>query len=333
MKRIGNLIEAISSHENMRIAFWRAKKGKSHRLDVQAFASNLDGNLNRLGASLRVGDLNVGKYEQFKIFDPKERLITAPCFEERVLHHAIINICGPIIDRWMIFDTYACRQGKGREAAVKRAQEFSKQNPWFLKLDIRKYFDSIAQDVLLGKLSRLFKDPILHNCFGVIVKTYSSTPGMQIGIPIGSLTSQYFANFYLGWLDRFVKESLRVKAYVRYMDDMILWGESHAQLVQWLNEIRNYLANDLQLELRATPFVNKSTKGVDFLGARIFKSHVTLNRSSRVRLRNGILMLEKVAATGEINENELQQRSTAMIAFATSGRTKSWRYRSNLISS
>ncbi len=130
---------------------------------------------------------------------------------ECVLHHANMNVCEPVMDRWLIDDTFACRTGKGREAAIERAQYFTRSAIWFLKLDVRKYFDSVPHAKLMGFLERRFKDRRLLDLLNRIIVAYRGDLG--IGLPIGSLTSQHFATFYLGWLDRFAKEALQVRGY------------------------------------------------------------------------------------------------------------------------
>jgi hypothetical protein len=134
-----------------------------------------------------------------------------------VLHHALMNVCEPVLERAAIFDSFACRKGKGRLAAIERAQVYAGRHGWFLKMDVRKYFDSVPHRTLEGLLARKFKDPAVLALFGAILASYETTPGR--GLPIGNLTSQHFANFYLGRLDRFVKEVLQCLAYVRYSGD------------------------------------------------------------------------------------------------------------------
>ena len=229
MKRAGRLMERVLDRETLREAFARASRGKRTKRDAAAFGMRLDENLAELARDLAEGTYTVGPYHQFTIFDPKERLITAPCFRDRVLHHAVTLVCEPVFERFLIADTFACRRGKGREAAVERARHFARRYPWFLKLDIRKYFNSIDHEVLLGRLARKFKDRRLLDLFGRIIASYEVAPGR--GVPIGSLTSQHFANFYLGGLDRFVKEGLRAGGYVRYMDDFVVWGERSCRVV------------------------------------------------------------------------------------------------------
>lgn len=193
MKRIRNLFERVVERENLRVAVGKAMRGKRDRPEVQDFLHDLDRRLEEMAEQLRAGTFPLGRYRQFIRFDPKERVITAPCFAERVLHHAVINVCEPAFERWLIADTFACRKGKGRLAALERARQFARRFPFFLKLYIRKYFDSVPHDRLLDLLARRFKHRPLLELFGRIVRAFRG--GMGRGLPIGSLTSQHFANF------------------------------------------------------------------------------------------------------------------------------------------
>ncbi len=143
MKRAGRLLERVVERDNLRLAVHRALQGKRDRADAREFTSHLDGNLREMADLVWSGEFPVGRCSQFTIYDPKERLITAPCFAERVLHHAIMNVCEPQFEQFLIDDTYACRRGKGRIAALHQAVRFSRRFPVLLKLDIRKYFNSI----------------------------------------------------------------------------------------------------------------------------------------------------------------------------------------------
>ncbi|MCA9093230.1 MAG: hypothetical protein KDA68_07060, partial [Planctomycetaceae bacterium] len=260
MKRVGNLFPRIHTLETLRIAYWRAGIGKRTRRDAQQFAEQLDGNLRDLSRGIQTGRLPCGDFHQFLIRDPKERLITAPAFSERVLHHAILHVCEPWFERWLIDDTFACRRGRGRLKALERARRFARHFPFYLKLDIRKYFDSIPHELLLVRLERVFKDRDLLRLFEQIVQLYRGDLGR--GLPIGSLTSQHFANFYLGWFDRFVKERLRIRGYVRYMDDMVLWGNSSQEMQQVQLACCEFLQEELQLETK--PFrINSTSHGMD----------------------------------------------------------------------
>jgi hypothetical protein len=283
MKRAGNLFERIVERENLRLAYYKALRGKRRQLEVRQFSDHLEAELAAMAEQVRAGTYPLGRFRQFIVFDPKERLITAPCFAERVLHHAIMNVCEPVLDGWLIDDTYACRTGRGRVAALQRAQTFARRYGFFLKLDIRRYFDSIGHERLLARLARRFKDGALLALLARIVHSFRGATGR--GVPIGSLTSQHFANFYLGWFDRFVKERLRIKGYVRYMDDMALWSDDRRAIQTVLAETRQFLANELGLELKHCPYGNRAEHGMDFLGCRLFRQHTILNQRSRRRLR------------------------------------------------
>lgn len=158
MKREGYLMERIADPDNLRLAFWKAKRGKSAKLEVMAYQKNLDKNLLFLRNELIAGEVTVGNYHYFKVYDPKERQICAAAFSERVLHHALMHVCHDNFEKYQIYDSYASRLGKGTFAALERATLFQKQYPWFLKLDVRKYFDSIDHSILKNLLRKRFKD-------------------------------------------------------------------------------------------------------------------------------------------------------------------------------
>jgi RNA-directed DNA polymerase len=329
VKRTGRLFEALLGRDNLRAAAHQALKGKRTRQDARTWLAHLDANLARMTAQLADGTFPLGRFHQFVIHDPKERIITAPCFEERVLHHALMNVCEPHLERWLIFDTYACRKGKGRVAALQRARQFAGRYSFFLKMDIRKFFDSIPHDELLDRWRQRFKDERLNQLLEAIVRSYRGQLGC--GLPIGSLTSQHGANFYLGWFDRFVKERLGIPGYVRYMDDLALWSNDLEELRTAEEQSRRFLADDLALLVKPTPYRNRTTHGMDFLGCRIFRNHLVLNRRSRVRFRRKLRHLELAWLTGVLDEAELQGRATALTAFVRSAGLSSWRYRSRVL--
>ena len=303
----------IADAENLRLAFWKAAKGKRGKADCVMFREHLDENLAALGGELLAGDAPVGDYHYFKVHDPKERLICAATFRERVLHHALMNVCEPVLERAAVFDSYACRKGKGRLLAVARAQGYARTHRWFLKLDIRKYFDSIQHATMRALLGRKFKDPLVLGVFDRILASYQTTAGR--GLPIGNLTSQHFANFYLGPLDRLLKETLRRGAYVRYMDDFVVWGESGDELREVCEQVRAFLAAKLRLELKGNPAINRTAFGMDFLGYRLFPGTVRLARRSKVRFTRKFRRYEAAQRCGHWSELLLQQRMEALLAF------------------
>ena len=303
----------IADAENLRLAFWKAAKGKRGKADCVAFRERLDENLAALRAELLAGDVPVGNYHYFTVHDPKERLICAASFRERVLHHALMNLCEPVLERAAVFDSYACRKGKGRLLAVERAQGYARTHGWFLKMDIRKYFDSIDHETLRALLGRKFKEPELLRLVDRILASYQTAPGR--GLPIGNLTSQHFANFYLSPLDRFLKEELRRGAYVRYMDDFVVWGESGRELREVWERVRSFLTAELKLELKANTAINRTACGMDFLGYRLFPGTMRLARRSKVRFARKFRRYEAAHRCGRWSELILQQRMTALLAF------------------
>lgn len=329
MKRAGNLLERIAARDNLRIAFHRAMRGKRHRDDVREFAANLENNLRSMAGKLHTGEFPVGRYTEFTIYDPKQRTITAPCFAERLLHRAIMRVCEPLFEKYLIHDTYACRKGKGRVRALQRATHFSRRDPVILKMDMRKYFHSISHQGLRSRLHRIFKDKQLLELLGRIIDSYQASPGR--GLAIGSLTSQHFANFYLSFFDRFVKETLRVSGYVRYMDDCVIWGDSAQTLRDIEKRCRCFLDAELSLQLKQDVIIRPVRGGFEFLGCRVFPSHLVLSRRSRKRFRRRMTDLELSYLQGDISDLELQQRATSLVAFTTAGGTKSWKFRSQML--
>ncbi|GJL84107.1 MAG: hypothetical protein DHS20C01_37410 [marine bacterium B5-7] len=302
----------VASPENLRLAFWKARKGKSHAKEVMAYRVNLQANLVQLRNQILTGLVDVGHYRFFKIFDPKERQICASAFSEQVLHHALMNTCHDYFERVQIYDSYACRTGKGTYAAIGRAKKFTRKCDWFLKLDVRKYFNSVSHDVLQGQLARMFKDYRILEIFEKIIASYRVQSGC--GLPIGNLTSQYFANHYLSGLDHYVKEVLRIKAYVRYMDDMILWHNDKAMLIQARDAIRYYVRTKLRCELKPA-LLNRSVRGLPFLGYVLYPHYVTLSQRSKTRFIKKMCELENRYRSGDWCEATCQRRLFPLLAF------------------
>ncbi len=321
MKRAGHLFEEIVDPENLRLAFWKASRSKRTRADQQDFQRNLDARLLRLRRGLIDGDYPVGDFKRFTIYDPKEREICAAAFGERVLHHALMNVCERYFDKWLVYDTYACRKGKGQVAAVGRARHFARRHGWFMKCDFKKYFDSVPHDRLKAVLCRRFKDPGLLGWFFRIIDSYEKTPGC--GLPIGSLTSQHFANLYLDRLDRFVQSA--GFGYVRYMDDFVAWSDDKSALLRFRPQIESFARDSLGLELKREPFLNKTCRGMDFLGIRVYPDALRISRAGRLRYRRKMAAYAKAFARGEWSELEYQARATALTAFTEIAGASAWR--------
>lgn len=312
MKRAGQLMGRIADPDNLRLAFWKARKGKTHAMGVAHYRASLDENLSCLREQLLSGDVDVGKYHYFKIFEPKERKICAAAFDEQVLHHALMNICDPCFERVQIFDSYATRRGKGTHAALERAKTFTHRYAWFLKLDVRKFFDSIHHGVVQQQVSRLIKDGLVLHIFSKILDSYHVEPDR--GLPIGNLTSQYFANHYLVSLDHFIKGDLRIGAYVRYMDDMVLWHQDKETLKAALSAIRDYVATQLLCELKPVQ-LNRTSTGLPFLGYHVFPHHVRLLQQSKQRYIRKLALAETHLSTGAWSEAGYRRHVAPLVAF------------------
>ena len=318
MKRIGGLYDAIHGWNNLREAYRRARRGARRGRAVAVFEADLDVHLRSLRDELAGGGVRLQGYTRFLIHDPKERTITAPAFRDRVLHHALILVCEPHFESWLVHDTYACRRGKGRLAALERATGHARRHGWFAKLDVRKNFESIPHANLLAELERRFKDRRLLDLFERLVRSHEASPGR--GLPIGSLVSQHLANLYLDPVDRLAKETLRLPGYVRYMDDMALWADAGEPLDEALSRIGALLGERLGLEVKAGEHRNRTAHGMNLCGWRVFPGWRVLNRRSRRRLAAKIAQLEAVE-----DEAERQRRGEAVFAFAKEG--DSWQCR------
>ena len=233
-------------------------------------------------------------------------------FESEFLAGVFLDRFAADFERWLIEDTFACRRGKGREAALRRAEHHAARHGWFLKLDVAKYFDSIPHAVLLGEIARRWRDRRVVALWERIVRCYETAPGR--GLPIGALTSQHLANFFLGAADRYVKETLRVPGYARYMDEMALWG-GRAELKAAVGGLRIFLAERLGLTLKGNWHLQPVVRGMDFLGYRVFPGGSRLARPSRRRFLRRWVWCERARACGDIGEREAQRRVLALTAF------------------
>ena len=324
MKRAGNLYGAIADPDNLRLAFWKAKRGKAGKPDVEAFRADLGRKLEDLRGELLAGDIRVGECHTFTIHDPKERLICAPSFRERVLHHAVVNVCEPVFERRQIHDSYACRKGKGLHACLERAKRFTRYHDWYLKLDVRKYFDSIPHDRLRALLRRRFKDRLLLALLERIIDSHSAGTGK--GIPIGSLTSQHFANDYLSEADHMVKEAWSIRGYVRYMDDLVLWHDDKAALLRVERQLREFCRDALALELKP-PCLNHTAKGVSMLGYRVFPDRVLLARRSRRRFVRKLGGYWQMVSDGQWSQGEFAAHALPLVSYVGHADSASFRRR------
>lgn len=313
----------VTAWENLAAAFHRAARGKRERPEVQRFEANLDRELAVLGAAIRDGNVPVGQFTSFQVFDPKPRLIHAPCFRERVLHHAMIGPMEPVLERSHVADSFACRAGKGSLAAVVRAQHHLHRHPWYVKLDVRSYFASIDHGLLNEALARRFRNRRLLKLCQRVIAAHEAAPGK--GVPIGALTSQHFANLYLAPFDRFLLERLGAAAMVRYMDDVLFWTRSKAEALAGRDAAVEFLEERLSLHAHARVGVQRSRLGVSFLGFRVLPDALRLSRRRRARYRRARRRWEEAYRVGMIDRRTLQSGFAAAEAITAHAQSTAWR--------
>lgn len=328
MKRYGHLFEQVVAFDNLLLAARKARRGKQDRTSVAHFFFHLETELLALQDELRSGSYRMRPYRTFVIYEPKRRQICAADFRDRVVQHAVCNVLDPIFEAGLIHDTYACRRGKGTHAAVTRVQSFARRLPYVLTCDVRKYFESIDHAVLKALLRRKIKDKALLALLDHIIDhpIPGGVPGK--GLPIGSLTSQYFANLYLGELDHLLKERLHLKGYVRYMDDFLVFADDKPWLHETLAVIRAFLRHTLLLDLKHEVVgVAPVTHGIVFLGFRIFPSLIKLEGKKWTRFRRMVRKREAQYLCGMIDEEALARSVGSMIGHVLHADTLSARRR------
>lgn len=308
MKRAGNLFEQITDFNNLRSAYLKALKGKRLSNAALIFGMKADENLCRIKKELESGIYRIGKYRQFKIYDPKEWTITAARFEDRIVHHAIMNVLEPVFEKQFVFHTYACRKQKGMHKAVKYALKKAGSCKYFLKLDVRKYFDSVPHEKLKELLFRIIKDRKCLALLFEIIDSYSISDGR--GLPIGNLTSQFFANCYLSPLDHFVLEKLKPKGYARYMDDIAVFSDSKSALKNILFEMQKFI-EPFSL-LFKQPAIDSCRAGVPFLGYSVSGRGISLLGRTRRRKARKVRRLAYEFRQGLIDGEKFADRISCM---------------------
>jgi len=318
MKRQNHLFEQITDYSNIRLAFLKALRGNRSSSQAINFCQNADENLASIRNKLQTLNCGWGGYTSFVITDPKLRTISTAPFEQRIMHQAIINILEPVLERPLIYNSYACRKGKGTHAAVLYAFNQCKTKPYFLKLDVRKYFDSIDHDVLKTQLRRLIKDERVIMLLDGIIDSYETSPGK--GVPIGNLTSQFFANMHLAGLDHYILEQLHPQAYCRYMDDFVLWAPAQSQLKEMLIKTVDYAGKNLHLVLKP-PVFGSSASGLPFLGFLIKQNGIYLLQKSKRRVTERMAEITASLNNGSISELKAAERARSVFAAIALART------------
>lgn len=318
-------MERIATWENVALAYWQAALGKRRSAGVIRFAADFEGEIQRLVRDLAAGTWQPGAYQMFQVRDPKLRVIHAAPFRDRVAHHALMRICAVPLERGAMPQSYACRIGRGNHAAVRHAAGRAQAKRFFLKLDVRKYFDSVCQARLEHLVRRVIKDGAVLDLLGKIIGSYGTAGGR--GLPIGTLTSQYFANFFLDGMDRWIIGGLGCPDYVRYMDDFVLWHEDAARLQDWGRQIGGWLEAERGLGLKQEPEVLPCREGMEFLGYRVVPGRILMARKSRRRFVRKLRANEAAFEAGQIPGMDLQRRVDALLGWLKIADCQAWRVR------
>jgi len=345
MKTHKHLYSQIASFDNLYLAFKAARKGKRARQDIAGFEFNLEENLLEIQGELQEETYRPGGYRNFHIKDPKPRLISAAPFRDRLVHHALCRVIEPLFDRRFVHDSYACRKGKGTHAAIDRAQEFSTQYPYVLKCDIEHFFPRMDHQVLYQQFTRVLADSRTLRLCKLILESGADVhkevepvyfAGDDLfaamhprGLPIGNLTSQFWANVYLNPLDHLIKRDLKCPAYVRYVDDFLLFAKDKEDLHAWRLAVIEYLAT-LRMTLHEKEAqVFPTHTGIPFLGWRVYPDHLRLKRRNGVAFQRRYAALRRKYQHGEIPRDQMDASVRGWIAHVQHGQT--WGLRRSLL--
>lgn len=306
MKRYKNLFEKVCDFDNLYLSYLKARDGKRYRGPVLQFTNRLEDNLVDIQTQLLNNTYQISEYKQFIITDPKRRLITALSFRDRVVQWAIYRQIYPIFEQRFIYHSYGCRENKGTHKAVAQLHNWLKavdrkpEKYYYLKLDMSKFFYSVNREILIDIIKRRIKDDKLMNLLELIIASGDIQPvdgfaadaypinDSKIGLPIGNLTSQMFANIYLNELDQFVKNELRLHYYIRYMDDIIILDESKEKLHEIKDRIECFVNTKLGLRLNGKTAIRPASMGVEFVGYNVWPTHIKLRKATVLKMKANI---------------------------------------------
>ena len=324
--------DRIWNFQNLYKAHTIARRGKRSTQEVLEFEMNLADNLTELSNSLRDGTYVMSGYYSFMVHDPKDRVIHALHYRDRVVQHCLCDeILAPALDRKLIYDNAACRIGKGTHFAINRLSNFLREfyrkhstDGYFLKCDIRKFFDNIDHDVLKRKLRKVFEDNLVLSLLYMIIDSYETAPGK--GLPLGNQTSQWFAIYYLDGFDRLIKEKFRIKYYTRYMDDCVLVHHDKEYLRECLALLRSYAENELFLTFNEKTEIFPLKNGVDYLGWHFYltdsgKVIRKVRESTKMKYKRKLKYFREAYSRGDIELEEIQQVLSSYHAHLAHGHT------------
>lgn len=323
MKTYDNLWEALCSYDNLDKAYKKARKHKTLKPYVIEFEKNLRENLLLLRSELLLHCYRPKPLVNFIVHEPKTRKISKSDFRDRIIHHALCNIIEPIFDKAFIYDSYANRIGKGTLKALERFDCFKRKASrndtlacYVLKADVRKYFDNISHEILMQIIQNKINDKKVLWLIKTILANYTaSQPGK--GMPLGNLTSQFFANVYLNELDYFVKNELRAEYYIRYVDDFVILHKEKSVLEEYVHRINLFLMERLGIKLHPEKSkILSLDRGIGFLGFRVFHNHRLLKKSNLRKMRSRLQSLKNEYNKGLMCYDEVYASIEGWMAYA-----------------
>jgi len=334
MTRYTRLFERLTDWNNLVLAAKRARTGKRNRESTQRFEFAREFELWRLRQHLLDGTYLPGKFVTHWIHSPKRRLISAAPYRDRVLHHAVINILEPILDRHFHSHSFACRKGKGSHAASRQLQRLLRANKFSLQFDIRKFFPAIDHVILKKRFRQLIKDQQFLALLDCIVdasnpqeSSLEHFPGDHLfspwerrrGLPIGNLTSQWFANWYLDPLDHWLTSHLRLGGYVRYCDDFIVCDNDRGRLLELCQSVPEFL-NQLRLSVHTERLqLLPSGQGRSFVGYRTYPTHRHIAADNKRRFLRRLRWMKRALTTSRITAEKVHQRLMSWLGHAGQG--------------
>ncbi len=301
MKTYNNLWDEFISPENFQLAARKAIKSKKSKSAVAKFMANKDALLDKLRRDIMSGVFRTSPYVVKTIFEPKQRQIyVLPLYPDHILHHALINVLGPIWLKMFVADSFACIPGRGLHSASTRAMELVRRNKYVLQCDIRKFYPSIRHDVMKRILRRKISDRRILRLLDCVVDSVEGDKN----VPIGNLTSQWFGNVFLNELDHFIKEKLQWREYIRYCDDFCLFGNDKAALRAALDKIQDFVHQELQLEFSKS-VIYPVWRGFDFIGYRHFRGFILLRKTTARRIKKNVINMARYHDFGEHSVGQL----------------------------
>lgn len=306
----GNLFESIVDKDNFTVAQKLSRQGKSSRKEIRIFESNLDENLEEIRQLVINKKFHTAKYRSKKIYEPKERIIyILPYAPDRIVQHAIMNILVPYMEKMFIADSYACITGRGQTRASLRTMEAVRRNKYCLKCDIHHFYPSINQNILSEMYHRKFRDKDFLYLMDDIIFSF---PG-GYNCPIGNYTSQWNGNFYLTPLDNFCKHELRIRDYIRYCDDFLLFSDDKAYLHDCRKRIEDFIGKYELTYSKADVFSVK--QGIDFCGYRHFDNYILLRKSTAKKEIKRLKELPGEFESGLITKDKMRSTIDSMIGW------------------